>query len=208
MLVERVPVPLEDARDAEFVVFRGGEGLRDQVASSSASRISQSRVPCGSTRPASRRILFDSLRCGSGDQLRDSVRRMAEDGGGILLVFGPGGARKRHRQQNPRLQGAVSGLRRLTMPTSGGVRSRRSSVRLRGRDAAATRVRHCPHHDQPSERPRPCTMPGSGSGPRTCSPAAGPQGKRAILRPSATGLGAPSIRMDLHGSLASVIDRL
>ena len=31
-IVSRAPVPLEDAADTEFVVFRGGEGMRDQVA--------------------------------------------------------------------------------------------------------------------------------------------------------------------------------
>src|SRR5690606_13568881 len=31
-IVGRAPVPLEGAPDTEFVVFRGGEGLRDHVA--------------------------------------------------------------------------------------------------------------------------------------------------------------------------------
>ncbi len=31
-IVSRAPVPLEDAKSTEFVVFRGGEGLRDHVA--------------------------------------------------------------------------------------------------------------------------------------------------------------------------------
>jgi GTP cyclohydrolase II len=35
-IVSRAPVPLDGAPDTEFVVFRGGEGLGDQVAASSA----------------------------------------------------------------------------------------------------------------------------------------------------------------------------
>ena len=31
-IVARAPVPLEDVGESEFVVFRGGEGMRDQVA--------------------------------------------------------------------------------------------------------------------------------------------------------------------------------
>jgi GTP cyclohydrolase II len=31
-IVGRAPVPLDGAPETEFVVFRGGEGLRDQVA--------------------------------------------------------------------------------------------------------------------------------------------------------------------------------
>src|SRR5215218_5658514 len=86
-IVGRAPVPLESARDAEFVVFRGGEGLRDQVA-----------IIIGKpdlTLPVAVRLhsacltgdLFGSLRCDCGDQLRDSVQRMAENGGGILLYL-------------------------------------------------------------------------------------------------------------------------
>jgi len=86
-IVGRAPVPLESAREAEFVVFRGGEGLRDQVA-----------IIIGKpdlTLPVAVRLhsacltgdLFGSLRCDCGDQLRDSVQRMAENGGGILLYL-------------------------------------------------------------------------------------------------------------------------
>lgn len=83
----RAPVPLEGATDTEFVVFRGGEGLRDQVA-----------IIVGKpdlARPVSVRLhsacltgdLFGSLKCDCGDQLRGTVRAMAEEEGGILLYL-------------------------------------------------------------------------------------------------------------------------
>lgn len=86
-IVGRAPVPLEGAPETEFVVFRGGEGLRDQVA------IIVGRPDL--SRPVAVRLhsacltgdLFGSLKCDCGDQLRDTVRRMAEGDGGILLYL-------------------------------------------------------------------------------------------------------------------------
>ncbi|MCC2650563.1 MAG: cyclohydrolase [Microvirga sp.] len=86
-IVSRAPVPLEGAPVSEFVVFRGGEGLRDQVA-----------IIVGKpdlAKPVSVRLhsacltgdLFGSLKCDCGDQLRNTVRFMAENEGGILLYL-------------------------------------------------------------------------------------------------------------------------
>ncbi|HEV2602305.1 MAG TPA: GTP cyclohydrolase II RibA [Microvirga sp.] len=86
-VVSRAPVPLEGAPDTEFVVFRGGEGLRDQVA-----------IVVGKpdlAQPVSVRLhsacltgdLFGSLKCDCGDQLRDTVAAMAKGEGGILLYL-------------------------------------------------------------------------------------------------------------------------
>jgi GTP cyclohydrolase II len=86
-LVSRAPVPLEGAPETEFVVFRGGEGLRDQVA-----------IVVGKpdlAKPVSVRLhsacltgdLFGSLKCDCGDQLRDTVQAMAGAEGGILLYL-------------------------------------------------------------------------------------------------------------------------
>jgi GTP cyclohydrolase II len=86
-IVSRAPVPLEGAPETEFVVFRGGEGLRDQVA-----------IVVGSpdlAQPVSVRLhsacltgdLFGSLKCDCGDQLRDTVRHMAKGDGGLLLYL-------------------------------------------------------------------------------------------------------------------------
>jgi GTP cyclohydrolase II len=86
-IVSRAPVPLEGATTCEFVVFRGGEGLRDQVA-----------VIVGKpdlSKPVAVRLhsacltgdLFGSLKCDCGDQLRETVRAMAQGEGGILLYL-------------------------------------------------------------------------------------------------------------------------
>lgn len=86
-IVSRAPVPLEGAPTSEFVVFRGGEGLRDQVA------IIVGRPDL--SKPVTVRLhsacltgdLFGSLKCDCGDQLRETVRFMAESEGGILLYL-------------------------------------------------------------------------------------------------------------------------
>lgn len=86
-IVARAPVPLDDVGETEFVVFRGGEGMRDQIA-----------VVIGHPDPAQPVYvrmhsacltgdLFGSLKCDCGDQLRGAVRYMAELGGGILLYL-------------------------------------------------------------------------------------------------------------------------
>jgi len=83
----RAPVPLEGATETEFVVFRGGEGMRDQVA-----------VVVGRpdlAKPVLVRLhsacltgdLFGSLKCDCGDQLRGTVKAMAEGEGGVLLYL-------------------------------------------------------------------------------------------------------------------------
>jgi len=86
-IVARAPVPLEEVGESEFVVFRGGEGMRDQVA-----------VIIGNPNPAEPVYvrmhsacltgdLFASLKCDCGDQLRGTVKRMSELGGGVLLYL-------------------------------------------------------------------------------------------------------------------------
>ncbi|MDB5572315.1 MAG: cyclohydrolase [Hyphomicrobiales bacterium] len=86
-IVGRAPVPLEGAPDTEFVVFRGGEGLRDQVA-----------IVIGKpdfSKPVTVRLhsacltgdLFGSLKCDCGDQLRHTAQFMAQNGGGVLLYL-------------------------------------------------------------------------------------------------------------------------
>jgi GTP cyclohydrolase II len=86
-IVARAPVPLDGVGDTEFVVFRGGEGMRDQVA-----------VVIGMPHPGDpvyARLhsacltgdLFSSLKCDCGDQLRGTVKFMADNGGGVLLYL-------------------------------------------------------------------------------------------------------------------------
>ncbi len=86
-IIARTFVPLEGAGSCEFVIFRGGDGFRDQIA-----------IIVGNpahNRPVLARIhsacltgdLFGSLKCDCGDQLRGTVKSMSEQGGGIVLYL-------------------------------------------------------------------------------------------------------------------------
>ncbi len=85
--VSRAPVPLEGAPETEFVVFRGGEGLRDQVAIIVGKPDLAKPVAVRLHSACLTGDLFGSLKCDCGDQLRDTVRAMAEGDGGILLYL-------------------------------------------------------------------------------------------------------------------------
>jgi GTP cyclohydrolase II len=86
-IVSRAAVPLEGAPDTEFVVFRGGEGLRDHVAviigAPSLSRAVTVRLHSACLTGD----LFGSLKCDCGDQLRSAAHYMAQNGGGVLLYI-------------------------------------------------------------------------------------------------------------------------
>ena len=86
-IVGRAPVPLEGAPETEFVVFRGGEGLRDQVAIIVGSPELAAPVPVRLHSACLTGDLFGSLKCDCGDQLRETVQWMAANGGGILLYL-------------------------------------------------------------------------------------------------------------------------
>ncbi|TCT07527.1 GTP cyclohydrolase II RibA [Aquabacter spiritensis] len=86
-IVGRAPVPLEGAPETEFIVFRGGEGLRDQVAIIVGKPDLSGTVPVRLHSACLTGDLFGSLKCDCGDQLRDTVARMAEGSGGILLYL-------------------------------------------------------------------------------------------------------------------------
>ncbi len=86
-IVGRAPVPLEGAPKTEFVVFRGGEGLRDQVAIVVGQPDFSKPVPVRLHSACLTGDLFGSLKCDCGDQLRDTVARMASGTGGILLYL-------------------------------------------------------------------------------------------------------------------------
>jgi GTP cyclohydrolase II len=86
-IVGRAPVPLEGAPETEFVVFRGGEGLRDQVAIVIGKPDSAAPVPVRLHSACLTGDLFGSLKCDCGDQLRDTVEWMAKNGGGVLLYL-------------------------------------------------------------------------------------------------------------------------
>jgi GTP cyclohydrolase II len=86
-IVSRAPVPLEGAPSSEFVVFRGGEGLRDQVAIIVGKPDLSKPVTVRLHSACLTGDLFGSLKCDCGDQLRDTVRFMAKSEGGILLYL-------------------------------------------------------------------------------------------------------------------------
>lgn len=86
-IVGRAPVPLEGAPETEFVVFRGGEGLRDQVAIIVGKPNLDTAVPVRLHSACLTGDLFGSLKCDCGDQLRETVQWMAENEGGILLYL-------------------------------------------------------------------------------------------------------------------------
>jgi GTP cyclohydrolase II len=86
-IVGRAPVPLEGAPDTEFVVFRGGEGLRDQVAIIVGKPDFTQAVPVRLHSACLTGDLLGSLKCDCGDQLRDTVRWMADNDGGLLLYL-------------------------------------------------------------------------------------------------------------------------
>lgn len=86
-IVSRAPVPLEGAGETEFVVFRGGEGLRDQVAVIVGKPDLSAPVTVRLHSACLTGDLFGSLKCDCGDQLRSTVRDMAANNGGVLLYL-------------------------------------------------------------------------------------------------------------------------
>lgn len=86
-IISRAPVPLEEAPETEFVVFRGGEGLRDQVAIIVGKPDLSQPVTVRLHSACLTGDLFGSMKCDCGDQLRQTIKFMAENSGGILLYL-------------------------------------------------------------------------------------------------------------------------
>ncbi len=86
-MIGRAPVPLEGAPNSEIVVFRGGEGLRDQAAVIVGRPNLAEPVHVRLHSACLTGDLFGSLKCDCGDQLRHTARFMAENGGGIILYL-------------------------------------------------------------------------------------------------------------------------
>jgi GTP cyclohydrolase II len=86
-MVGRAPVPLEGAPETEFLVFRGGEGLRDQVAILVGKPDLSKPVHVRMHSACLTGDLFGSLKCDCGDQLRETVQWMSDNQGGILLYL-------------------------------------------------------------------------------------------------------------------------
>ena len=83
----RTRVPLDGAEDAEFVVFRGGDGLRDQIAVVIGRPDPKKPVLTRLHSACLTGDLFGSLKCDCGDQLRLAVGEIAESGSGVLLYL-------------------------------------------------------------------------------------------------------------------------
>ncbi|RFB79505.1 GTP cyclohydrolase II RibA [Methylovirgula sp. 4M-Z18] len=86
-IVSRAPVPLDGATETEFVIFRGGEGMRDQVAIIVGKPNFAQPVTVRLHSACLTGDLFGSLKCDCGDQLRGTVQYMAEHEGGVLLYL-------------------------------------------------------------------------------------------------------------------------
>ncbi|HSG46734.1 MAG TPA: GTP cyclohydrolase II, partial [Longimicrobiales bacterium] len=91
VLVSRVsaaPVPLQDAEDARFVLFREEHALLEHVAIMIGAREGwPDPVPVRLHSACLTGDLFGSLKCDCGDQLRGSLRHFQERGGGVLLYL-------------------------------------------------------------------------------------------------------------------------
>ncbi len=86
--VSEARVPLEDAEDAHFVLFREPDGLREHVAVLIGQPDQWPRdVPVRMHSSCLTGDLFGSLRCDCGEQLRTGVGRIREMGGGVLLYL-------------------------------------------------------------------------------------------------------------------------
>jgi GTP cyclohydrolase II len=86
-IVTRTFVPLDEAGRCEFVVFRGGDGFRDQIAVIVGDPAPNGAVLARIHSACLTGDLFASLKCDCGDQLRGTVKAMSEQGGGVLLYL-------------------------------------------------------------------------------------------------------------------------
>jgi GTP cyclohydrolase II len=86
-IAARTRVPLAEATDAEFVIFRGGDGLHDQVAIVIGQPNPMEPVLTRLHSACLTGDLFASLKCDCGDQLRLAVGEIAAAGSGVLLYL-------------------------------------------------------------------------------------------------------------------------
>ncbi|MCB8887719.1 GTP cyclohydrolase II RibA [Vreelandella malpeensis] len=86
--VSEARIPLEDAAESRFVLFREPDGLREHVAVviGDLERI-EGPVPLRLHSACLTGDLFGSLRCDCGEQLRNAVGDIQAMGGGVLLYL-------------------------------------------------------------------------------------------------------------------------
>jgi len=86
--VSDAPVPLEEADNVRFMLFRESNGLTEHVAILIGDRATWPRpVPVRLHSACLTGDLFGSLRCDCGEQLRRSLRHFRDVGGGVLLYL-------------------------------------------------------------------------------------------------------------------------
>lgn len=86
--VSEARIPLEDAPESRFVLFREPDGLREHVAVVIGQPDSLSgAVPLRMHSACLTGDLFGSLRCDCGEQLRNAVADIQAMGGGVLLYL-------------------------------------------------------------------------------------------------------------------------
>ncbi len=86
-IAARTRVPLAGTTDAEFVVFRGGDGLHDQLAIVVGGPNLEKPVLTRLHSACLTGDLFGSLKCDCGDQLRLAISEIASEGSGVLLYL-------------------------------------------------------------------------------------------------------------------------
>ena len=85
--VSEARVPLADAENARVVAFRPADGGPEQFAIIVGEPEEADAPLCRMHSECFTGDLLGSLRCDCGDQLRGAIRRMAEEGAGVLLYL-------------------------------------------------------------------------------------------------------------------------
>jgi GTP cyclohydrolase II len=86
-IVSRAQVPLAETSEVNFVVFRGGPVLRDQIAIVLGEPDRSLPVLVRVHSACLTGDLFGSLRCDCGDQLHNALAHLASEGAGVLLYL-------------------------------------------------------------------------------------------------------------------------
>ena len=86
-IVAQAAVPLEDASDARLIAFRAADGGIEHLAIMIGDPVAREAPLVRLHSECFTGDFLGSLRCDCGDQLRGAIRRMREDGAGVLLYL-------------------------------------------------------------------------------------------------------------------------